>query len=72
MEVHTMVFIHEHGPVIGTYPINLDDPAISTVSIVHQRMAMDMRFASAIANPACIAAFWYVNGTMKRYSFLRA
>lgn len=64
-----MVFIHEHGPALGTYPINLDDTA---TAIVDQRRAMDMRFASANANPACIAAFWYIGGVVHLYQFNRS
>lgn len=68
MQVHTLVFIHEHGPAIGTYPI---------VSHGDERTdeandAMQRRYDLACKNPSCIAAFWYVDGSMKQFSFLRA
>lgn len=65
--VHTVVFIQECGPVIGQYPFprEADEQAVDL-------RAMEMRWIAANHNPACIAAFWYVDGEMHRFQFNRA
>jgi hypothetical protein len=59
---HQIVFAGEHGVAIGTYFCTERE----------HLSAMLKRYATAVQNPDTIAAFWYVNGLTKIYTFCRA
>lgn len=66
MQVHTMLFVTEHGHAVGSYPV-LDGE--ETAEFLTR---MKARYKFANENPACIAAFWWRGATMVEFQFNRA